>query len=691
VITSRPQGYRDAPLQHAHISEVQPFTARQVRQFVENWYCANEIVASGNQENARVRQKASSEAEDLLRRLHTNPTLSALTVNPLLLTMIAMVHRYHGALPGSRVELYKEICEVLLGRWRQARGVHDRLTAAQKRVVLEPLAAEMMQRHIRDISTEEAGQVIGLRLESVGVTDVEAQNALRDFQASSGLLLEREAERWSFAHLTFQEYLTAAHWLEEKDDVSNWDDLVKDSWWHETLRLYAAQGDATPVVRACLAADTVPALTLAAECLEEARKLDPALRRAVNERVMADLTSSDPARRHLAAEVQLSRRLKSLQRIDDQREIDLTYITCAEYQLFLDDQREQEQYHQPDHWVDYCFAPSQAREPISGVRPEDADAFCAWLTQRQGGTWHYRLPTTSEARGWQTEVTHLAAWSNNEGNFCLVFSEPLNEQIIKQQISKLSNGSVPLPPLCTHAPVSAPVSAYIRASANAYGRTFASALGHILVCDYIFPFALDLARTSAHTRARVLDPARTNNHTYPCTPDLTFAFALDLALDLVCSKFISRALIREHDHTLTSARGPIADAIRRNDLSGVQRLAVVLEHEVDISLARLGRVLNALLTIARAETVLELRQAQKQYMSLVLEDMYTLGTNELWPMWRWLYKIRPWLDSPADKRTVSDAYWWVQIVRAREAGQLLAWEGIRIVREQVQVYADRQQ
>ena len=39
-----------------------------------------------------------------------------MAVNPLLLTMIATVHRRGNVLPGKRVELYKEICQVLNGK-----------------------------------------------------------------------------------------------------------------------------------------------------------------------------------------------------------------------------------------------------------------------------------------------------------------------------------------------------------------------------------------------------------------------------------------------------------------------------------------------------------------------------------------------------------------------------------------------
>jgi len=35
------------------------------------------------------------------------------------------------------------------------------------------------------------------------------------------------------------------------------------------------------------------------------------------------------------------------------------------------------------------------------------------------------------------------------------------------------------------------------------------------------------------------------------------------------------------------------------------------------------------------------------------------------------------------KQVALEAYWWLQIVRLSEAGEWPAWEGIRIVREQI--------
>ncbi|MSP27640.1 MAG: NACHT domain-containing protein [Methylococcales bacterium] len=137
IITSRPQGYLAAPLRQAHRLEIQPFSWSQVQEFAHSWYFENEVFSFGKKDEG-VLNRAQQGAEDLLKRLQQMPSLNALTVNPLLLTMIAMVHRYRGQLPGRRVELYSEICDVLLGHWRAAIGVQDRLTATQKRVALQP-------------------------------------------------------------------------------------------------------------------------------------------------------------------------------------------------------------------------------------------------------------------------------------------------------------------------------------------------------------------------------------------------------------------------------------------------------------------------------------------------------------------------------------------------------------------------
>src|SRR5215216_3807815 len=75
-----------------------------------------------------------------------------------------------------------------------------------------------------------------------------------------------------------------------------------------------------------------------------------------------------------------------MQRIDENTYIDDTLVTCAEYQLFIDEMRDQGKYFQPDHWTLYQFPEGHAREPILGVRHSDAVMFSEWLTEREIGS-----------------------------------------------------------------------------------------------------------------------------------------------------------------------------------------------------------------------------------------------------------------------------------------------------------------
>jgi NACHT domain len=677
IITARPQGYLDAPLERASVLlEVQSFNAGQVRKFVGGWYLANEIKSSGNEDNAEVRERAERDARDLMRRLRGLPALSALTVNPLLLTMIAMVHRFKGALPGKRVGLYVDICEVLLGRWQETKGLPDSLSAAQKLVVLRPLAAGMMMHRIRDIKTDDALALIEPHLKRVGY--IEPANVfLNNLESGSGLFLEREPGLWSFAHLTFEEYLTGAYWLEEKMIDCDWGAMADDSWWHETLRLYAAQGNATPIVQACLEKDTLAALTLAADCLEEAREIEAGVRHAAEARLIDDLESPDAARRRLAAEVKLSRRLKSLHWIDDQRAIDATYLSCAEYQLFLDDIRQQGKYHQPDHWTEVKFKEGEASKPVAGMYARDAQAFCQWLTEQYGGNAvTFRLPSLEEASQSSAPDPLLASWCERSNEFQLTKLAAATEQRFKEQLVSIVG--------VTRLPYSFnffAMSDHIRDLALTLARDLARA--RALDRDLARDLALALDRALARDLARALDR------------DLALALALALDLDRALALALTRALDRARALALALARDRFIDfkgtidllvtSIEAMNLREAARLANTLEIDSNAYIARWGSLLSRMLAAASAETPLAARQAYREYAIQLAEYAY-IGFEELEKsdrssLWNRLLR-RHSKSSVNSKQFVLELYWWLQTVQAREAGKLPAWEGIRIVREQ---------
>lgn len=369
VITSRPQGYRTAPIEGATVVQVRNFTDNQVAQFVRAWYLAFEKHGTGEA------------ADDLLKRLDANPALYDLTVNPLLLTMIANVHRFRGALPGSRTDLYAEICQVMLGRRQEAKNLPIELSADKKEKLLRSLAFTMMHRRVRDLFRTDIYRDIKPALQRLS-TPMTERDLLADL-SSNGLLVEREADLFSFAHLTFQEYLAATH-IRDKALTQTLAESVDDDWWRETTLLYATRSDADPIVSACLDSGTIPALALAFDIADQDSELDPDLRERLD--TWLDSTSDDPARRQLRIGVLLTRHLRDQTRTESGGRVCVRPVTTAIYELFREDTGTPA----PDG------PDSGPNEPIIGVRGNDAAAFARWINDCLNGEVGYRLPNRAE-------------------------------------------------------------------------------------------------------------------------------------------------------------------------------------------------------------------------------------------------------------------------------------------------------
>lgn len=399
IITSRPLGYLSRPLSKVQPLEVLPFDAHQIETFVQLWYQATES-KSAQRTDAGVRRIAREGAADLLKRLSQNQALSALAVNPLLLTMITTVHRYRGKLPGRRAELYKEICEVSLGRRRHQ---HDwDLVPFQKQRVIETLAYRMMADSQRSVSFDQARAIIARPLEEVN-PHAETGLFLKMIEETSGLIVEAEAGTYKFAHLTFQEYLAATYAQRHRLEPDLIQRVTEDGW-HETILLYVAQEDASAILTAAItrSADSLSALSLAIKCLSEAAAINPELRRGVTTLLQRGVNDRDEARRKHVAEALLMVNLQQMALLSERsdRSIGTALVNQTAYRLFLEEQAEQGFDYTPDHWREVNFDVARAREEILGVRPQDAVAFCAWLTERDVEGWRYDLPTREEAPHW---------------------------------------------------------------------------------------------------------------------------------------------------------------------------------------------------------------------------------------------------------------------------------------------------
>ncbi|NEP57840.1 MAG: formylglycine-generating enzyme family protein [Symploca sp. SIO2G7] len=124
--------------------------------------------------------------------------------------------------------------------------------------------------------------------------------------------------------------------------------------------------------------------------------------------------------------------------LDDYVEIDLSYITCAEYQLFIDQKRQAGKNRQPDHWKNYRFPRGDSQKPITGVRASDAEEFCQWLTwQHFELGFRYRLPTLAEAQKYPATEQLIGCWCNDRGKKVVVGIEATQWQDWYSKLAKL--------------------------------------------------------------------------------------------------------------------------------------------------------------------------------------------------------------------------------------------------------------
>jgi formylglycine-generating enzyme required for sulfatase activity/energy-coupling factor transporter ATP-binding protein EcfA2 len=292
VVTSRPPGYDSAALENGFtVLRVRDFVADEIRQFADNWCLAVELAAQG-EDNATARRRARDAARDLVGAIEANPAIRKLAVNPLLLSIIALVHRYRATLPRQRVDLYAECVDVLLGHWDEAKGLAGKLSPGQKRAVLQPLALAMHRDQRRDIPRRDLEGRIADLLPKVGGEASEAAADAGDFldevRERSGLLVEVGLDTYAFSHLTFQEYLAAREAVEDEALRPLLLNKAGDEWWQEVVLLYAGMTDATPLVERLLSVEDdqdCQRLLLAGRCVAEAVRVEKAVREQVVRRL----------------------------------------------------------------------------------------------------------------------------------------------------------------------------------------------------------------------------------------------------------------------------------------------------------------------------------------------------------------------------------------------------------------------
>ena len=251
-------GKSDPRLNELPNFELAALNEEKIKRFVSAWYA----------ELGRLGTVPGGDVPTLTTRLQTavhRADLQRLAANPLLLTVMSLVHTHRGRLPDARTLLYEETVEILLWRWEQIKlgGQADAprlrqylLLAGRTDVDLKRVIWKLAyQAHsaskpgdgddtLADIPEHRILKALAALKSDDEHPDGDlnwAKRLVNLMKMRAGLLLERQPAIFAFPHRTFQEYLAGAHLAAQADFSRQISQLAqKDmSLWREVI-LYAA-------------------------------------------------------------------------------------------------------------------------------------------------------------------------------------------------------------------------------------------------------------------------------------------------------------------------------------------------------------------------------------------------------------------------------------------------------------------
>jgi hypothetical protein len=244
LISSRPVGYPPGALLPLNFKECDllDFGEPEIAEYVRHWCTAIRLAREEPREEAR--REGAAEGEQIVNDFKRNSYVRNLAQNPLMLSAICLVNYFErGKLPEDRAVLYKLCVEGLLHHWDTRRGIHSEFTLDEKLRTCREVALAMQA---DDRAEYEASRV--QRMFSVTLGDPDrAERLLEHIRYRTGLLIERRAGMFAFAHLTFQEYL-AAQAIHEGNrvgiDAKRLAQEHDDGRWKEVIALYCGSASA---------------------------------------------------------------------------------------------------------------------------------------------------------------------------------------------------------------------------------------------------------------------------------------------------------------------------------------------------------------------------------------------------------------------------------------------------------------
>lgn len=255
VVTSRVVGYHAAPLRseitHVYVREMDD---NAILSFCELWtqqIMKDELRGLDPEDMQKI---IDVEADGLKQAIFdkSKPRIKELATNPLLVTILALLYRFQNKqLPKSRVELYEQSINILVGKWKSIHKEKQSITKVELNKLLEALAEHIHSSPSEDITEYEMTDLLEQELKAIRGFDPDSpentnisgqiEGFIKIIKEDVGLLSERGEKLYHFLHRTFQEYLASRRLVSNPQTaITNIIDRLSDPVWREPVLLSVA-------------------------------------------------------------------------------------------------------------------------------------------------------------------------------------------------------------------------------------------------------------------------------------------------------------------------------------------------------------------------------------------------------------------------------------------------------------------
>jgi hypothetical protein len=313
VVTCRIAGWKDLLSGEFKVLLAQNFNRDEIQRFILGWHRAviTQSEYSSLQLNIPDKEKFEEDWETrkeqfvkpaidiqsrrLIYAIDTNTRILAIAVNPMLLSLISLVHYNRQYLPKGRTVLYSHCVDLLIDSWERSKDIlstSTKVTAIQKEAVLREIAFNFQVNGKGEDSRDKLEGLIAEITQKLGIS-MPPQELLHDIETRSGLLTERSIDVFGFSHLTLQEYLVARHIHLNHNHYGLLTANFDRQEWREVILLYTGLvDDATELIEGVAASPSLERQILAGYCIGDAQHCDSAVSEGIVNHLLEQLSEN---------------------------------------------------------------------------------------------------------------------------------------------------------------------------------------------------------------------------------------------------------------------------------------------------------------------------------------------------------------------------------------------------------------